>query len=204
LSDERLDDFYTEENFRKSFEVLKSVLAKLDERGIDYVLIGGWAMRAYDSPIGSVDIDLLIQNRDEGTVEEIITGLASDREFRVSVDYEILEGRNALWSTDFKWYVPAELLEDSAEKRGFKYGSSTIVACVPDIESLFFMKPKAYRDRNLQYDCKTNFADYQKIGVIWQRELGRYPEQYLLRKAGKDLADLSILLGHGLSVSRDS
>ena len=42
------DEYYTEENFQRSFEHLKSVLGELHGNGIDYVLIGGWAMRALE------------------------------------------------------------------------------------------------------------------------------------------------------------
>ncbi len=190
------DDYYTGENFQRSFEHLKSVIAKLDDRGIDYILIGGWAMRAYDSPIGSVDIDLLIHERYEEDLEEIISTMKQDQKSDTIVDYEIFEGKNELWSAGPIGYIPADLLENAIEKVELKYGETCIRANVPSIEMLFFMKLKAYRDRNLQYDCKTVFREYQKLDVYWQREIDRFPEQYLLRKAGKDLADLSLLLAN--------
>ncbi|HNT35821.1 MAG TPA: hypothetical protein PKH07_12595 [bacterium] len=44
-------------------ESLRLIAAKFDEEGIDYALCGGLAMAVYAMPRGTLDIDLLIEER---------------------------------------------------------------------------------------------------------------------------------------------
>lgn len=79
-------DDYSEEIINTSFQILKKFQNLMDERGIQPIIIGGWAVEAFKKSLGSKDIDVVMPNwKDikkllaeeffsENLIEEVQTG----------------------------------------------------------------------------------------------------------------------------------
>jgi hypothetical protein len=60
------------------FEELKSVIARLDEKGVPYALCGGLAMAVHGFPRATVDIDIVVLAGDLVRVEAAVRPLGFD------------------------------------------------------------------------------------------------------------------------------
>lgn len=66
--------------------LLESVIALLAEHGVRYCVIGGQAVNAYAEPVVSLDLDLVVAVDQLATVESLIQGRFTVKEFPRSIN----------------------------------------------------------------------------------------------------------------------
>jgi hypothetical protein len=72
------------------YEELRALIERLRDEGIDYALCGGLAMAAHGWPRATMDVDLLIQERDYDAVRSLARGAGFTAE---NPEFTVAQGR---------------------------------------------------------------------------------------------------------------
>lgn len=165
-----------------SLEELRFILNWVRERGETAdapvtVLVGGWAVDAYNPYYGSVDIDIVTNNRTKESLKYILTqeqGYNHDRDSGINTVYKPTDyGRIII---DFGNREEIYKFEGRSEELNFnlldghtitKNVRGNIPASVPTRSLLFLYKLKAAWDRSHRLDVGTSpDSEWEKSKVI--------------------------------------
>jgi hypothetical protein len=178
-----------------SFEELKFIAGWIREQGETAdnpitILIGGWAVDAYNSSYGSVDIDLVTNSRTKNTLKQVlkqergyesyrvpggintVSKPTGDREIKEIIIDFILRERMRFEGRDL--YLDFDIQNEYTEVREIRGGISAVV---PKRSMLIILKLKASWDRSYRLYSETS------IDPEWERG-----------KLIKDYADIIALL----------
>jgi len=184
-----------------SYKLLRQFLDLMNEKGIQMVIIGGWATEAYREGIGSKDIDIVMQN--DSDVDKLLSGNFFDKEGNpieqiypikrkktISIDGETRKIICDIFCAQyprsdfeglgikFHWGL-MEKFKEEHEIRGMK-------VLVPKRELLIVSKIIALVDRSERLDKKGNMDD----------------DEDLQSKIWKDYRDIAFLVA-GQEIDRD-
>lgn len=180
----------------RSLVRLRDHLKKLDKDGIAPIVIGGWAVAAHGSPIGSRDIDALIAMGDQRAVGEALGNhdfVAGYLEEDSAFDYDFLEKTNrSKVGFPVQFDYDAVLKNHVATKR-VKAGPVSVNMTVPDATTLFFLKAKAFADRSFAYYAKSNVNELKRLNEEANEYVTGRDLEYWGWKAAKDMDDLAFL-----------
>ncbi len=98
--------------YEKSLEILK----KLAESGIEFYLVGGWAIWCYNPYMKSKDIDLIIREKDSWRLRDFLLDLG----FRETAKVLEKKGFSMMWGDD-------KIEIDVYDKRIGKYGIKELI-----------------------------------------------------------------------------
>lgn len=190
------------------------VLLTLIKDNVDFVLGGGWAVWAHEPSTPSVDLDIYVA----ASVIPKLKGLlrphritlgapkSVEAQQRGSVDAMRLDepserlgtGDPELYQESVS-YLPTKLFDGRVHPHRLDLSREVALPSiakvpVPDRASLAVAKMGALHDRSLAYRAYQDGAAMAQIGPgIWN-QLQTLGQGYFLRKAGKDLFDVSVLL----------
>lgn len=173
-------DDYVEEVTDASFNLLKKFLEMVTEKGIQPIIIGGWAVEAFKKSKGSKDIDIVIRGSDvdkllsndffeEGGMDEVQQGWPLRHEKKIFV--------NGAEKTILCDIFNSEIPRDDYEKQGIKLHWNLIPqfqesrkirdlpVLVPKREILIITKIVAAVDRLARY---TRIGDEKLKSKIWK------------------------------------
>ena len=180
----------------KSIRRLREHLRKLTKEGVSPIVIGGWAVAAHGSPIGSRDVDALIRMEDQRAVGEALGNqdfVAGHLEEDSALDYDFLEKTNRSnvgYPVRFD-YEP--ILKNHVSRKQVKAGAVSLTISVPDATTLLFLKAKAFADRSFAYYAQTHPAELKKLSEDAQDYVKGRDLEYWGWKAAKDMDDLAFL-----------
>ena len=177
------------------------ILETLNERKVRYVLGGGWAVYAHESTTPSVDCDVYLK----GNLPKPLPQVLSDRGIRVGpqLDLEILgldtpsellgtgEPDLGIPATSF---VPAKIFKGRLGKKEIRFDKVVADVPVPIRAALAVAKLGALQGRSLAYRSFVDAEARMRLGPAAAPQILSLSQSYYLRKAGKDLFDLSLLL----------
>lgn len=183
------------------------ILENLGSARIRYVLGGGWAVYAHESSTPSVDCDVFVKG---GLPSRVATQL-SDAGIRIGPqqDLEILplERPMELLGTGDEdlgipsvSYVPSEIFKQRLESRNLSLDKEVAAVPVPDRIALAVTKLCALQGRSLAYRSFTDGEARMRLGPVATPQILSLGQSYYLRKAGKDLFDVSLLLASAQAV----
>lgn len=185
-------------NEQRALERLRQAVDVLERAKVPYTVEGGWAVAAYDSPVPSVDLDVLVDGDLKPDISERIeaaTGIqihAQAAQDALGIDINDSRRPNGLLGTDLS-YIPHDLLEGHVQRLPVKLLDGLRLP-VPEPAQLAFMKLKAFHDRRLQWEAsRERYLLAQFPHDIRERTI-RAGEGYWLRKSGKDLFDIAVLV----------
>lgn len=184
----------------RAFTAVEAALGAL--LGCRYVLVGGWAVYAYGSPVPSVDTDLFVRRADRDVVVSRLSAAGLAVGSGQQCELLDLDGRNILLGQDLEMgdpdigYVPARLFEGRLRERELPLPGGPQRAIVPDAPALLFTKMKAYHDRALSWEALRDPAVMALIPASEKPQVRSKQEAYYRRKAGKDLFDVAYLATH--------
>lgn len=174
-------------------------LAGLAELGVDVVVIGGWAVRLYGSPVFSIDLDILVPALRPGDYE-IYDFIHARTDFHKSAYQDsYLETKdfgepNRLWITG-ESYLPGDVLNRFG-RRHYKTNIDgfDIEADVPAPEALGFMKLKAMLNRANKLHALRDRSRLTMLDGADREQLDGITEGFMIRKVAKDLVDIAYLV----------
>ena len=184
---------YTKEVTDESLQLLKNFLNLVKEKGVEVVIIGGWAVEAFKKGPGSKDIDIVLRSGRD------MEKLSSDDFFSDNTFDEMQQG----WPVRFEKQIfvngeektiiceifNAELEREDYEKRGIRIHWNLtyqfreqreidgLQIFVPKRELLIILKIIAAVDRYARFDRTQNnklpskiWKDYRDIAVLCLNE----------------------------------
>lgn len=189
----------------RSIERLATHIDKLTAAKVRPIIIGGWAVTAHGSPLGSRDIDALIHSRDQrvagdalGNTDFVARHLEGDSLF----DYDFYDATNRSrlgFPYQFRY---DEVLDRHTVRKTLRYKGGTVTIRVPDASSLFFLKAKAFADRSHAYYLCTHPEELRRFEDEVKRFVHDETAEYWAAKTAKDMDDLAFLSGLHLSRTR--
>lgn len=182
-----------------STKFASETLSGFDSLGIEPVVIGGWAVRLYGSPVFSIDLDILMRPWEQGEYE--LYDFIHERTDHHKSAYEdsYLETKefgepNRLWITG-ESYIPGDLLERyGRERRTIDADGYTIAADVPAPQALAFMKLKAMLNRANKLNALGDRMRFASLDDGDREQISGIPEAFMVRKVAKDIVDIAYLL----------
>lgn len=133
------------------FEKFWEVIDALEKEGVDYILIGGFAMVLYGMPRATQDLDIFIKNREEN-VEKLRTALFQlfgDKSAFEITQLELNEYSVMRYGTDRGFYIDIlSKLGDAFFFEDLKYEETVIdghAVKIATIETLYKLKEKTLR-----------------------------------------------------------
>lgn len=199
MVDDPVDLHFRMVDEHSSIKRMESAIWCLQDARVDFVVEGGWAIAAFGSKVPSVDLDVLVPG---GLTEEIAAAIEESTGYQMfsqethdvlALDFVDSMHPNPLIDRPLLSYVPAELLKGQTEIRTIPVEGG-IEVTVPNATILGFMKTKAFHDRLLQWKAASGerwllggMSEENRIQTI------KMGESHWLRKAGKDLFDISFL-----------
>jgi len=188
-----------------STKFASETLAGLDRLGIEPVVIGGWAVRLYGSPVFSIDLDILMRPWEQGEYE--IYDFIHERTDHHKSAYEdsYLETKgfdepNRLWVTG-ESFIPGELLNRyGTEHRSVDADGYTIAALVPKPKALAFMKVKAMLNRANKLNALRDRMRLVSLDEMDREQIEGISEDFMVRKVAKDIVDIAYLLSKHTTV----
>lgn len=186
-------------------EIAQICLSIVKEHGFRYVLAGGWAVYAYASEIPSVDVDLYIEN------EEDLGNILGHHGLRIGPGKEVetisLGSAIEVWGIQVPGLglpepsiTVAELLQGRTTNRSITLGTKKMDVIVPKPEALCLAKLIALHNRSLAYRSNFDGEAGMMLGPELNNRLKGLTQDYWLRKAGKDMFDVALLLDSEKSV----
>lgn len=180
----------------RSIRRLATHLAKLARAKVRPILIGGWAVTAHGSPLGSRDIDALIRMRDQraagdalGNTDFVARHLDGDSLF----DYDFYEAVNRS-HVDLPYkFEYKRVLAGHVETKTLSYPGGSVTVRVPDATSLLFLKAKAFTDRSHSHWLRTHPDELKRHEDGTKRFILTESEEYWAAKAAKDMEDIAFL-----------
>lgn len=184
---------------RASTRFAHETLEGLAQLEIKAIVIGGWAVRLYGSPVFSIDLDILIPPLEQGEYEkyDFIQARTDVHKAAFADSYlEVneLDDPNKLWISGSA-YVPGDLIDRfgrqriSAEIDGFAFEAD-----VPSPPVLEFMKVKAMLNRANKLDALRRPERMVMLDDASRELIEGIPKPFLIRKVAKDMVDVSYLL----------
>lgn len=177
-----------------STKFASETLAGFDTLGIEPVVIGGWAVRLYGSPVFSIDLDILMRPWEQGEYE--IYDFIHERTDHHKSAYEdsYLETKdfdepNRLWVTG-ESFIPGELLKRyGSESRSVEADGYMIAALVPTPQVLAFMKVKAMLNRANKLGALRDRLRLVSLDEMDREQIEGISEDFMVRKVAKDIAN---------------
>lgn len=191
----------------RSYRVAAAAIEALARHEVDYVVGGGWAVFAYDPSTPSVDFDVYVRGRLDVAVVDELTSAG----FRVGAQQEVeplrLDERVELLGTGdpdlgvpSAGYVPEMLFDGRIVLRELRFEDETYEVPVPSRPALAIVKLAALRGRSIGYAMFEDAAVAALLDPSTATMMKAQSQGYYLRKAGKDLFDVSLLLRDGAEV----
>lgn len=179
----------------------RQILETLRDARTAFVLGGGWAVYAHESTTPSVDCDVFLRGPLPARVEAALSRsrirVGPQRELELlSLDepMELLgtgEDDLGIPATSF---VPSKLFRGRVEKHMLHLDKPVDNIPVPDSAALAVTKLCALQGRSLAYRSFTDGEAQMRLGPGTAPQIHSLGQSYYLRKAGKDLFDVSLLL----------
>lgn len=189
---------------QRAFARLRQAIGILERSKAPFIVEGGWAVAAYDSPAPSMDLDVLVDGALEPSVAariESATGIqihAAAAQDALGIDIHDSRTPNPLLGTDLS-YTPHDLLDGHVQRRPIRLLDGLELP-VPLPTQLAFMKLKAFHDRRQQWEACRQTYKLAAFPAEWRGATIRAGEPYWLRKCGKDLFDLAWLVHSATSL----
>lgn len=185
----------------ESYGLARSALEVVQKLDVEHVLGGGWAVYAHTAEIPSVDVDLFLPL---GVGERLSEGL-EERGLAVGPGGEVellgLDAEIELWGfgepdlgIPHPSYTPREAFEGRTVETELALPEDPIDVTVPTPPALAATKVVAMGNRGLAYRSYHDGQARMSLGPALVPRLHRRAQSYYLRKAGKDLFDLALLL----------
>ena len=133
------------------FEKFWEVIDALEKEGVDYILIGGFAMVLYGMPRATQDLDIFIKNREENVekLRTVLFQLFGDKSAFKITQSELNEYSVMRYGTDSGFYIDIlSKLGDSFSFEDLKYEETVIdghTVKIATIETLYKLKEKTLR-----------------------------------------------------------
>ncbi len=184
----------------ESWRVVSCVVRTRNEEGIAYVLIGGWALYAYGSPVPSVDADLFIRGRDFPRLQKALLdrcGVVPNGKLQLLPLEKplLLTPRTVAEERGPHGYTPVVLLSSHrVQPKTLRLPGTELSVIVPRPPELAFAKLKALHDRRLAWESITDPRVMATLPGIEQARVRGGTEAGWRRKAGKDYFDFAFLL----------
>lgn len=187
-----------------STKFASETLEGLSKFDVDPVVIGGWGVRLYGSPVFSIDLDILMRPWEQGEYElyDFLDGRTDHHKDAYEDSYletKDFDEPNQLWVTG-ESFKPGDLLERyGTEHRSVEADGYTIAAKVPAAHALAFMKVKAMLNRANKLDALRNPMRLVSLGEADREIIDGLPEAFMMRKIAKDIVDIAYLLAKATS-----
>lgn len=177
------------------------ILQTLSTERIRYVLGGGWAVYAHQASTPSVDCDVFMK----GELPKRVHSLLVEEGVRIGpqqalellpldTPVELLgTGEDDLGIVPVS-YVPSKIFRGRLESRTLSLDKPVREVQVPDRVALAVTKLCALQGRSLAYRSFTDGDARMRLGPVATPQILSLGQSYYLRKAGKDLFDVSLLL----------
>jgi hypothetical protein len=182
-------------------ERTRRILETLRDARIDFVLGGGWAVYAHESTTPSVDCDVFLRGRLPAGVEDVLSRTGTRIGPQRDLDLLPLDEPIELLGTGEQdlglpatSYVPSQIFRGHLEKRTLHLDQPVDNIPVPDPVALAVTKLCALQGRSLAYRSFTDGEAGMRLGPSVAPQIHSLSQSYYLRKAGKDLFDVSLLL----------
>lgn len=177
------------------------ILESLAAHKIRYVVGGGWAVYAHEASTPSVDCDVFMKGR----LPQGLAARLSAEGIRIGPqqDLEILalDEPMGLWGTGEEdlgiaavSYTPSKVFAGRVESRDLALDRIVKGVPVPDRLALAVTKLCALQGRSLAYRSFTDGEARMRLGPVATPQILSLGPSYYLRKAGKDLFDVSLLI----------
>ena len=185
----------------------RMILETLATERIHYALGGGWAVYAHEASTPSIDCDVFIK----GNLPKRVAAKLSAEGVRIGAqqDLEILPldapmdllgtGEEDLGIAPVS-YIPSQIFRGRLESRTLSLDRPVKGVQVPDPVALAVTKLCALQGRSLAYRSFTDGEARMRLGPVATPQILSLGQSYYLRKAGKDLFDVSLLLQAPLDV----
>jgi predicted nucleotidyltransferase len=170
--------------YEKSLEILK----KLAESGIEFYLVGGWAIWCYNPYMKSKDIDLIVKEKDSWRLRDFLLDLG----FRETAKVLEKKGFSMLWGDD-------KIEIDAYDKRIGKYGIKDLLeqpekkkinnklVSVISVTNLFILKSYTATERLGTAKGEKDLSDLLALldisykDIEWNRVEAKYILELLLK-----------------------
>ncbi len=173
-------------------------LSGLANLGVDVVVIGGWAVRLYGSPVFSIDLDILMTPWGSGDYEIYDFIHARTDHHKSAYEDSYLEAKdfdepNRLWITG-ESFVPGTLIEHfGREHRTADVDGHPFEADVPTPPVLAFMKLKALLNRSNKLHALRDPTRLVSLDEESREQIEGITPAFMVRKIAKDIVDLAYL-----------
>lgn len=180
----------------RSIRRLAMHLDKLARVKVRPIVVGGWAVTAHGSPLGSRDIDALIRMKDQraagdalGNTDFVARDLDGDGLFDYAF-YEAVNRSRVGLPYEFEY---RRILDGHVETKRLSYPGGSVTIRVPDATALLFLKAKAFTDRSHSYWLRTHLDELKRHEDDTKRLILADSEAYWAAKAAKDMDDIAFL-----------
>ncbi len=185
----------------RCFAVVERTIMILETAGVDYVLGGGWAVYTHAPSIPSIDTDIFLHE----PLPDSVQGSLEKQGLKVGHGKEVeplsTTEHFGFWAHGDEdlgipepGFRPAELLEGHVEPATLKLPSLSLTVPVPKAAALCCLKLCALANRDLAYRSFHDGRAGMHIGPQRMPMIHSLSQSYYLRKASKDLFDVSLLM----------
>lgn len=185
----------------RAFRVVREAVESVRALRGDYVLAGGWAVYAHAPVVPSVDCDLYLRGAPGAELEAdlrrrgLTVGPQAEVEFlRLDEPAEFLGFGDADLGLPGFGFLPGEVFEGRVVVGDLRLDPPLRGVRVPSAPALAVTKAAALRGRSLGYAAHSDGRARMLLGPERVPLMLSLAPSYYLRKAGKDLFDLSLLL----------
>lgn len=197
----RPSDAHFDEIDDRVYRIARLALTTIDALDADYVLVGGWAVYTHIPRVPSVDVDLFVARdgqhaiRTELESEGLTTAEGGEVELLdLDADIELWGIGDPDLGIPVPSFRPADLFENRVQDRPLDLQNDTLTVTVPTPPALALTKVVALRNRDLAYRAHHSGHAGMLLGPTRANRIRNRAPSYYLRKAGKDLFDLGLLL----------
>lgn len=190
------------------YRIARLALTAINALDTDYVLAGGWAVYTHIPRVPSADVDLFVGRDAEHPVrsrlksEGLTTGEGGEVEILdLDADIELWGIGDPDLGIPVPSYRPADLFQDRVQNRPLDLQDDTVTVPVPTPPALAVTKIVALRNRDLAYRAHHSGHAGMLLGPTRANRIRNRAPSYYLRKAGKDLFDLGLLLADQATAS---
>lgn len=190
----------------RAFQVVRTAVATVADAEPGYVLGGGWGVYAHAPVVPSVDCDIYLRTAAAATLgaklraQGLVVAPLGDVEFLdPDTPAEFLGFGDPDLGIPPVAFTPRDLLEGHVEERDLPLEPPLQRVRVPSAPALAVAKAAALRGRSLGYLAHADGRARMLLGPERVPMMLSLSPTYYLRKAGKDLFDLSLLLAEDLA-----
>lgn len=185
----------------RCFTVVRDALTILTQANIDYVLAGGWAVYVHAPSIPSIDTDIFLTAPFPDRILKSFAGAGLQVGHGKEVEPLDMNDRLGFWAhgdedlgIPLPGFRPIALLQGETMDATLRLPDSEITVRVPTPTALCCLKLCALANRDLAYRSFHDGRAGMLIGPQRVPLVHQLAQSYYLRKAGKDLFDVSVLL----------